>query len=180
MSEQEFDRYLKRLCRGLGLTSRQRGQISDELRDHLEERLAELASCGVPRDQAVLQALDEFGDASVLAGRFTTIARLKQRRFYVHLSLSAVALLAVALFAGFGFRAEIHAITTPPSQDLTESKPLPKPATKTPAEAPKTVLLPREKTPLERSVKASRKIPVESRVADEHPLSSGIGQNPKT
>ncbi len=180
MSEQEFDLYLKRLCRGLGLTSQQRRQISDELRDHLEERLQELAGCGVPRDQAVLQALDEFGDASVLAGRFTTIARLKRRRLLVHLSLSSVALLAVALFAAFAFRTENLAITAPPSQGLTENKPQPKPAAKTSAEAPKTALLPRENNALERSANSSRKIPVESRVADEHPLSSGIGQNPKT
>jgi hypothetical protein len=39
MSEQEFDLYLKLLAKCLRLTSGQREQIADELRDHLEERL---------------------------------------------------------------------------------------------------------------------------------------------
>ncbi len=180
MSEQEFDFYLKRLCRSNGLTSRQRVQISDELRDHLEERLRELAGAGVPRDQAVLQALEEFGDVSVLAGRFTTIARLKRTRFLVQLSLSSVALLAVAFFAAFTFRPENAATTAPPPQVVTESKPQPKPAAAPSAETPKTALLPRQKNALQQSANVSRKIPVESRVVDEHPRTSGIGRNPKT
>jgi membrane fusion protein, multidrug efflux system len=98
MSEQEFELYLKLLSRCLGLTAAQRGQIADELRDHLQERLEELARAGVPRDQAVIQALDEFGDASVLAAHFTTIARLRKRRLVMRLSLGSMAALAVALF----------------------------------------------------------------------------------
>ena len=55
MSEQDFELYLKLLSRCLALTSRQREQIADELRDHLEERLDELARAGLPREKAVVQ-----------------------------------------------------------------------------------------------------------------------------
>ena len=52
-----------------------------ELHDHLQERLEELVRTGRPRDRAAVQALEEFGDASVLAAHFTTIARLLRRSF---------------------------------------------------------------------------------------------------
>jgi RND family efflux transporter MFP subunit len=103
MSEQEFELYLKLLSRCLKLTAAQRDQIADELRDHLEQRLEELARAGVPREKAVFQALDEFGDAAVLAGEFATIARLKRRRFLMRLSFGSVAALAVAILIAFAF-----------------------------------------------------------------------------
>jgi hypothetical protein len=103
MSEQEFELYLKLLSRCLNLTPGQREQIADELRDHLEERLEELAQVGVPRDKAVIQALDEFGDAAVLAANFTTIARLKRRRFLMRLSLGSVGALTAVLLIAFAF-----------------------------------------------------------------------------
>ncbi len=103
MSEQEFEVYLKLLSRCLNLTATQREQIADELRDHLEERLEELARAGIPREKAVFQALDEFGDAAVLAGDFATIARLKRRRFVMRLSLGSVAALAAAILIAFAF-----------------------------------------------------------------------------
>jgi hypothetical protein len=103
MSEQEFELYLKLRAKCLRLTSGQREQIADELRDHLEERLAELARAGVPREKAVVQALDEFGDAAVLAAHFTTIARLKRRRFLMRLSLGSVGALTAGLLIAFAF-----------------------------------------------------------------------------
>ena len=178
MSQQEFELYLKRLSRGLRLTSRQRAQISDEMRDHLEERLEELADAGVPRDQAVLLALDEFGDASVLAGRLTKIARLKRRRFLTRLSLSSVALLVVVFFTAFALRPEERPVESPP-QVLAENQPQPTAAANAPAETAKTQLLPTQTKALERAANA-RKIPVGSRVADEHPLGSNSNQNRKT
>jgi hypothetical protein len=103
MSEQEFDLYLKLLARCLDLTGAQREQIADELRDHLEERLGDLADAGVPREQAILQALDEFGDAAVLAARFSTIARLKRRRFLMRLSLGSVVAVSAGLLIALAF-----------------------------------------------------------------------------
>jgi RND family efflux transporter MFP subunit len=113
MSEQEFELYLKLLSRCLGLTPSQREQIADELRDHLEERLEELARAGVPREKAVVQALDEFGDAAVLAGDFATIARLKRRRFLMRLSLGSVGVLTAALLVAYAFWPENRAVRGP-------------------------------------------------------------------
>lgn len=177
MSEQEFELYLKLLSRCLGLTSGQREQIADELRDHLEERLEELAGTGVPRDQAVLQALDEFGDAAVLAGHFTTIAHLKRRRFLMRLSLGSVVALAAALLVAFAFWPENHAVHGPQfvfaqkfrPQDPAKAKAgsmsksdLPPAQTKQTPSAPKP--------PLQPAVEQHVLVP-------EHPLSSDIGQN---
>ncbi len=113
MSEQEFELYLKLLSRCLGLTAAQREQIADELRDHLEERLEELVREGVPRDLAVIQAIDEFGDASVLAAHFTTIARMRRRRLVMRLSLGSVATLAAGLFVALALWPEGHALEGP-------------------------------------------------------------------
>ncbi len=81
MSQQEFDHYLSLLARMLKLTPTQREEIADELRTHLEERLADLQADGHDRDAAIRLALDEFGDASVLAHDFTeTAQRAKHQR----------------------------------------------------------------------------------------------------
>jgi hypothetical protein len=113
MSEQEFELYLKLLAKCLHLTSGQREQIADELRDHLEERLDELAHAGVPREKAVVQALEEFGDAAVLAGDFTTIARLKRRRILMRLSLGSVGALAAGLLIAYAFWPDNRAFRGP-------------------------------------------------------------------
>jgi hypothetical protein len=122
MSEQEFELYLKLLAKCLRLTSGQREQIADELRDHLEERLEELARTGVPREKAVVQALDEFGDAAVLAAHFTTIARLKRRRFLMRLSLGSVGALTAALLIAFAFWPDNRAVRGP-EQIVAQEKP---------------------------------------------------------
>jgi hypothetical protein len=63
MPEREFELYLSVLSRMLRLNEQQRDAISDELRDHMEERFEELVRSGMNRDDAIRQALDEFGDA---------------------------------------------------------------------------------------------------------------------
>ncbi|HEV8066842.1 MAG TPA: efflux RND transporter periplasmic adaptor subunit [Planctomycetaceae bacterium] len=141
MSEQEFELYLKLLSRCLNLTPGQREQIADELRDHLEARLEELAEAGVPREKAVVQALDEFGDAAILAGNFASVARLKRRRFFMRLSLGSVGALTAALLIAYAFWPENRAVRgpehvvaqekpspgPPPAQKPTESKASPSP-----------------------------------------------------
>ena len=67
MSQHEFDQFLSLLNRLLRLSSSEREAIANELCDHLEERLTELLSQGVPRYKAIETALEEFGDAAGLA-----------------------------------------------------------------------------------------------------------------
>jgi hypothetical protein len=162
MSEQDFELYLKLLSRCLALTSHQREQIADELRDHLEERLDELARAGLPREKAVVQALDEFGDAAVLAAHFTTIAHLKRRRFLMRLSLGSVVALAAGLLIAFAFWPENRAVRLP-APVFADNK----------SKAPAPVHVPR----------AAARRPVGASAAtspvQEHPLSSDVGQQPR-
>lgn len=94
MTEPDFDAYLHLLSRLLRLTRGQQAEITSELRDHLEERYADLLSQGHPREAAIRLALDELGDAAVLAGEFAPSLQVRHRRNimrYSILSASAVA-----------------------------------------------------------------------------------------
>jgi len=141
MSEQEFELYLKLLSRCLNLTPAQREQIADELRDHLAERLEELAQAGVPREKAVVQALDEFGDAAVLAGNFATVARLKRRRFLMRLSLGSVGVLTAGLLIAFAFWPDNRAVRGPEKTVAQEKPkaPLSEPTKRRPSATPRPV-----------------------------------------
>lgn len=99
MSEQDFEMYLTLLAKTLRLSDKQRSAIASELRDHLEERLEELTRRGVSRREAILQALDEFGDASALANDFTTIGKHRNRRRIMQTAFGTIAAAAVVAFA---------------------------------------------------------------------------------
>ena len=77
MSEREFENYLTLLASLLRLSGAQREAVASELRDHLQERVAHLTEHGVAREDAVQQAIGEFGDAARLAGELSRIAELK-------------------------------------------------------------------------------------------------------
>ena len=101
MSDREFDNYLALLARLLRLGEKQRQAIAGELRAHLEDRLEELMSRGVPRDEAVQQALEEFGDAAALASEFVSVSKSRKRRWIMRLTTASVAatvLVAAAIF----------------------------------------------------------------------------------
>ncbi len=80
MSEREFENYLTLLSSLLRLSTAQREAVSSELRDHLEERVADLVQQGVAHGDAKQQAIAEFGDAARLAGELSRISELKKRR----------------------------------------------------------------------------------------------------
>lgn len=95
MSEQEFESYLRLLCRFLRLSEGQREAIRCELRDHMEERLEDLLAGGMPRDKAIAAALDEFGDAAALAHDFDRIGR--RRKWIMRSTISALGLACCVL-----------------------------------------------------------------------------------
>jgi hypothetical protein len=100
MSDREFENYLALLSRLLGLSREQADALSIELRSHMEDRLDELANRGIPRDEAVQQALAEFGDAAGLARQFSDVTLQRKRRWIVRLttfSLAAALLIALGL-----------------------------------------------------------------------------------
>jgi hypothetical protein len=101
MSDREFENYLTLLAGLLRLDGRQRKQIAEELRAHLEDRLDELAGQGVPHDEAVQRALSEFGDAASLAASFAGISRGRKRRWLMRVttfSIAATLLIAAGIF----------------------------------------------------------------------------------
>jgi hypothetical protein len=91
MSDREFENYLTLLAGLLRLSGKQRDAIAAELRSHLEDRLDELVASGVSREEAVKQALAEFGDAAGLAGQFVAISSSRKRRWLVRLMTFSVA-----------------------------------------------------------------------------------------
>ena len=103
MSQHEFDQFLSLLNRLLRLSSSEREAIANELRDHLEERLTELLSQGVPRYKAIETALEEFGDAAGLAGEFVQIFRKQRRRWMMRMTLGTAAGLAVLVMLTTAF-----------------------------------------------------------------------------
>ena len=98
MPEREFELYLSVLSRLLRLNPQQKDAIADELRDHLEERFEELVRSGVPRDDAIRQALDEFGDAAGLAVDFTAVSKKRIRRLIMRSTAAVTALIALIAF----------------------------------------------------------------------------------
>jgi len=98
MSEQEFDLYLSLMSRFLKLTPQQREDIAEELRDHLELRMEELAKQGHSRNEAIQLALEEMGDAGELAQHFSHIAFQRRRRFIMRCTAGTVVAVAALYF----------------------------------------------------------------------------------
>jgi len=114
MSEQEFDRYLALLTKLLRLRSGQREEIAEELRDHLEQRLEELTAQGVPHDEAVRSALEEFGDAANLAHHFSHLSHVRYRRQTMRRALGTIAVITVVLLIAIAFWPHIP-VPVPPA-----------------------------------------------------------------
>lgn len=94
MSEPEFELYLSLMSKLLRLNAAQKDDIAEELRVHLEDRLAELTAQGKSREEAIRLALDEFGDAGALAWQFTLPHSLRRRRQIMRYSIGSFVALA--------------------------------------------------------------------------------------
>ncbi len=103
MSQAEFDSYLSLLSKFLRLRSRQRAELADELRDHLDSRLDELLAAGKSREQAIKIALEEFGDAAVLAEDFSRLASRRNRRFVMRCTAASAAVVAAVVLLSIAF-----------------------------------------------------------------------------
>jgi hypothetical protein len=91
MSPEEFQNYLGLLSRLLRLRATERESIEEELRSHLEERLAALTAEGIEPARAISMALAEFGDAAALAAEFTAVSRYYKRRWIMRLTVGSIA-----------------------------------------------------------------------------------------
>jgi hypothetical protein len=91
MTPEEFQNYLGLLSRLLRLRATERESIEEELRSHLEERLAALTAEGIEPARAISMALAEFGDAAALAAEFTAVSRYFKKRWIMRLSVGSIA-----------------------------------------------------------------------------------------
>jgi hypothetical protein len=103
MSEREFEHYLTLLGSMLRLRPEQRAEIAEELQQHLDERLDDLQAAGLSRDEAIQQALAEFGDAAGLAAQFSSVSRRRYRRWMMRAATASVttAFMVIVLFVSF-------------------------------------------------------------------------------
>lgn len=116
MPENEFELYLELLGKFLRLRPQQRTEIADELRDHLEVRLEELARGGMSRAEAVRRTLDEFGDAASLADHFSQLAQERRKRFLMRCTygtVTAAALVLIVATALWPHSASHRSVTSP-------------------------------------------------------------------
>ncbi len=91
MSNQEFENYVALIGKLLQLKPEQRDQIGGELQDHLQMRVADLVDDGMTKQSAISQALEEFGDAAVMAKNFQTVINMKRRRWMMRFATLATA-----------------------------------------------------------------------------------------
>jgi hypothetical protein len=98
MSQREFEAYLTLLAKLLNLSPAQRSDVADELRDHLEERMTQLAAEGLSPEDAAHQAVSELGDAAGLARELSRPRVALRRRRILRCGFSASVAVAVAAF----------------------------------------------------------------------------------
>ena len=80
MSEQEFEQYLDAVSARMGLSSRRREEIREELRSHLDEHWEQVTAGGGDRERAIRGVLDDFGPPERLAAGIALPYRRRVRR----------------------------------------------------------------------------------------------------
>ena len=90
LSDSELERYLALVGSLMRLSSTQRDEIGNELRDHLETRVEALKNAGQSADEATRNALEEFGDAAGLAMKFVTVVQQQRRRWMMRFATFSI------------------------------------------------------------------------------------------
>lgn len=131
MSNEEFENYVALMGKLLQFSPEQREQISGELQDHLQMRVADLMSEGVARSEAISMALEEFGDAAVMAKNFQSVINLKRRRWMMRFATYSIvcaflmAILTMAMWpenSRFGAPTQSLAQTDEPAAEVEKVK----------------------------------------------------------
>ena len=100
MSEKQIERFFLSLERSLRWEPARCEDITDELRDHVEEHLHEAVGQGLSRPEAIQTALGELGEAGHLAsGLRRAVRQSRLRRLLGRSALSAAALAVAVLIA---------------------------------------------------------------------------------
>jgi hypothetical protein len=124
MSNDEFESWLSLVGRLLGLSERQRNQISEELRDHLESRVSDLVEEGMERQAAILKAVEEFGDAAVLAKNLQSVSLNNRKRWmmrFMTLATAGLFMVAVLTMAMWPEKARFGSPSQSVAQQQTET-----------------------------------------------------------
>ncbi|HEY4759589.1 MAG TPA: permease prefix domain 1-containing protein [Thermoguttaceae bacterium] len=129
MSPEEFQNYLGLLSRLLRLRAIEREEIAEELRCHLEERLAVLTAQGIEPTRAVSMALAEFGDAAALAAEFTAVSQIYKRRWIMRLTVGSIvaSLIAVVVLFAYWPGAGVHMNQAVAEAEKAQQTPVPNP-----------------------------------------------------
>ncbi|MEM7784181.1 MAG: permease prefix domain 1-containing protein, partial [Planctomycetota bacterium] len=104
MSESEFENYVAIISKLLQLQRSEEELIAEELQDHLQLRVRDLECDGMTKPEAVRKALEEFGDAAVMAKNFQAVLKLKKKRWMMRFATFSVlgtfflAVLAMAIW----------------------------------------------------------------------------------
>ena len=139
MSQQEFDTYLSLLCRLLRIAPQQREQVAEEFRTHMEDRLEDLLSSGMGREEAVKLDLEEFGDAAGLAAQIASISQGRRKRWIMRIGTVSVAGLAAAGLLAVALWPEGARVQVPQVVAQSDEKPKEPTKTKVVARAEETV-----------------------------------------
>ncbi len=62
----KLEHYLEQVCRGIGGPRAMRQHLREELRQHLNDAIEDHVAQGMPRDEAIARALEDFGGADQL------------------------------------------------------------------------------------------------------------------
>lgn len=62
----DIEEYLNRVCRDLSAPAALRKHLREELRNHIEEAIAEYQASGVPPEEAARRAIEGFGDSATV------------------------------------------------------------------------------------------------------------------
>lgn len=91
------DAWLDVFTRLLRLPESESGAIRDELEGHLRDRVNDLLVSGVTEHDATRQAIEELGDAAILAQRFKEASKSPKRRWLMNLAVIGAAGAALTL-----------------------------------------------------------------------------------
>jgi hypothetical protein len=93
----DISAWLLTLRKVLRLPEGEAAAILDELEDHLQQRTRDLQLSGIGDAEAVRMALNELGDAAMLARRFRSVNGFKRRRLAMNFAVLGVACGAAVL-----------------------------------------------------------------------------------
>ena len=120
-SRDAIESWLDVLVSMLNLPPSQRGQVRDELEDHIRSRVDDLLILGQPESQAIQTAIHELGETAELAKLISTASRTRTpfRRF----AMNATFFVLAGSMMTAGISMMLPSSTLPTSSEITHNQP---------------------------------------------------------